>query len=124
MIRALLFVLLASLALAAAAQNRMRIAPEATGWSSGMVLAPTYVNAKSLAANTAESFTTPTGARFVIFSANCDFYANPTTTATVPGDVTNGSASMLNPAAWFVEGITTVSVISAANCIVTAAYYI
>jgi hypothetical protein len=35
--------------------------------------------------------TVPTGAQYVNFSATSNFYANFTTTATVPGDVTDGS---------------------------------
>lgn len=106
------------------AQNAMRIFPESGGaYSSFLVEAPTYVNAKSLAASTAESFTVPTGAVRVIFSATCNFYANPTTTATVPGDVTNGSASMLNPNGWGVRDVTTISVIAPTTCVITASFY-
>lgn len=109
----------------AKAQTSFRIF-EATNspFSSGVVLSPTYVNARSLAASTAESFTVPAGARFVIFSATCNFYANPTTTATVPGDTTDGSAAMLNPSAWFIQGVTTISVIAGESCVVTASFYI
>ena len=106
------------------AQNALRIFPESGGaYSSFLPEAPTYVNAKSLAASVAESFTVPTGAVRVIFSATCNFYANPTTTATVPGDVTNGSASMLNPNGWGVRDVTTISVIAPTTCVVTAAFY-
>jgi len=110
--------------IAAYAQNALRIFPESGGaYSSFLPEAPTYVNAKSLAASVAESFTVPTGAVRVIFSATCNFYANPTTTATVPGDVTNGSASMLNPNGWGVRDVTTISVIAPTTCVVTAAFY-
>ena len=106
------------------AQNALRVFPESGGaYSSFLPEAPTYVNAKSLAASTAESFTVPTGAVRVIFSATCNFYANPTTTATVPGDVTNGSASMLNPNGWGVRDVTTISVIAPTTCVITAAFY-
>lgn len=105
-------------------QNALRIFSEFGGaYSSFLPEAPTYVNARSLAASTAESFTVPTGATRVIFSATCNFYANPTTTATVPGDVTNGSASFLNPNGWGVRDVTTISVIAPTTCVVTAAFF-
>lgn len=87
---------------------------------------PTYVNARVLAANTAESFTVPTGAQFVSFASNCDFYANYTTTASVPGsDITDGSANELNPLVRIVDGaVTSISVITAAtSCIITTSFY-
>lgn len=81
----------------------------------------TCVLARSLAASTAESFTVPTGARFGLFSASGNFYANYTTTATVPGDtaITDATASELNPAMRFISGITTISVIAPVACVVT-----
>ncbi len=83
----------------------------------------TYVNAKALAASTAESFTVPAGAQFVNFASTVDFYANFTTTATVPGDTTDGSASVLNPGLRSLEGATAISVIAAATCIITAEFF-
>lgn len=90
---------------------------------------PAYVLARSLAASTAESISVPTvngvQARYVIFSSNCDFYVNGYTTATVPGDTTDGTASELNPAGYAIPAdVTTLSVITAASSgIVTAAFY-
>lgn len=81
------------------------------------------VMARSLSANTAESITVPSGARYVVFACGADFYANYTTTATVPGDTTDGSASELNPTMRDVNGKTTISVISASNTVITAAFY-
>lgn len=58
-----------------------------------------YVNSYALAANTAETITWPTGAVYCNISAQAPFWINSTTTATIPStDVTNGSASTLNPA--------------------------
>ena len=81
----------------------------------------TCVLARSLAASTAESITVPTGARFALFSCSGDFYANYTTTATVPGDtvIADATASELNPAMRFISGITTISIIAPAACVVT-----
>lgn len=109
----------------AATPNQFKLPAESGGaYSSMVVIAPTYVNANSLAANVAESQTVPATANFVIFSATCAaFYMNPSTTATVPGDTTDGSASALNPAAWWVNGVTTLSVIAPTTCIITFSFY-
>ena len=82
-----------------------------------------YVLAKSLAASVAESFTVPAGAAYVVFSANGDFYAKVGGTATVPGDVTDGTASELNPTARACSPASTISVISPYATVVTAAFY-
>lgn len=97
----------------------------AGGNNSSMIrAAPGYTDARVLAANTAESQTVPTGARFVIFSSTCNFYAHPSATATVPAaDTTNGTSSELNPAGWGLAGVTTISVIADATCTVTMSFY-
>lgn len=92
-----------------------------------------YVLARLLAANTAESITVPavtgaTTARYVRLAGTVDFYYSTTTTATVPGDTTDGTACELikanGPAEWrYISGVTTISVISAATCIVTASFF-
>ena len=83
----------------------------------------TYVLARSLAAGVAESMTVPSGAQYVNLSATSNFYANFLTTATVPGDVTDGSASVLNPGLRSLEGATAVSVISPVACVITAEFF-
>lgn len=60
------------------------------------------VNALQLAANTSERVPIPAGATTVSIAATADVYVkfgNSSVQAAVPGDVTNGSASSLNPAA-------------------------
>lgn len=90
------------------------------------------VLARLLAANTAESITVPgsgaTAAKYVCISATDDIFVSFTTTATVPGDTTDGTASLLlskyKGEHWFYcANITTISVISAGTPIVTAAFY-
>jgi len=87
------------------------------------------VNAVVLAANTAELIPIPSGAKFVLLTGTVNFYADPTTTATVPADTTDGSASELAlstvPVLRSLVGVnaTGLSVISASICIVTAAFY-
>lgn len=90
--------------------------------------APTYVQARVLAANVAESITLPAGTKIAVFSATCNFYASTTVPATVPAaDVTDGTASELNPAAWYFANADAstqiVSVISDVACTVTASAY-
>lgn len=86
-----------------------------------------YVNSVSLAASTAETIPVPADAMYVLFSATCNFYANYSTTATVPGDVTNGSASELNPSQRRLSlgstRIAAISVISPTTCVITASFY-
>lgn len=87
--------------------------------------APDYINASVLAANVAEIQSVPSGAAFVLFSADGDFYALPNSGAAVPAaDVTNGSASELNPAAWFMHsGITGIGLIAELTRKVTLSFY-
>ena len=83
-----------------------------------------YVNARSLAAGVAEDTTVPTGAKKVLFSCTGNFYAKVGTgSASVPGDVTNGSAAELNPSAWVVTAGEIISVISPVACVITLSYY-
>lgn len=57
-----------------------------------------WVDALDLAQNTAESYTIPSGARFLIIESEVLAYMNPFGTAAVPSaDVTDGTASMLLP---------------------------
>lgn len=93
---------------------------------------PDAVLARLLAATTAESITVPgsgaTAARYVCISATADIYVSFSTTATVPGDTTDGTASVLlsvyKGEHWFnCSGVTTISVISAGTPIVTASFY-
>ncbi len=88
-----------------------------------------YVDAKALSAASAESFTVPTGdngkkATYVLFCGTGDFYASYTGTASVPGDTSDGTASELNPTLRFLNsGVTTISVIAPADCVITASWY-
>lgn len=84
-----------------------------------------HIDARVLAANTAESHTVPAGSRIVVFSSTSDFYVNYTTTAAIPAaDITNGSAPELNPSARILpSSVTTLSLISPTSCTVTMAFY-
>ena len=86
--------------------------------------APTWVDAMFLSANTAASYSVPTGANYLLFSGNASFYVSLTGTAVIPtGNVTNGTAPLLNPAMMPTTGLATqtLSFISPVACIVTSA---
>lgn len=119
--------LLALFSVAYAAMNPFRVPADADGSRSSQIrVAPSYVDARVLAATTAESHTVPTGAKFVIFSSSCAaFYAEPNATAAEPAaDVTDGTGSELNPTAWQLVGVTTIGVISPTTCVITMAFYV
>ena len=86
-------------------------------------VASDFINSRSLAANTVEASTVPALAGKVFFGATGNFYALNNGTAAVPGDVTDGSASELNPACWMVAPGDIISLIAPAACVVTLAYY-
>lgn len=123
----LLSILLLALCGSALAQNAFRIRSDSTGSGSAIMRpAPTYIAARVLAANTSEAHTVPPGVSRVIFSANCNFYAIPGATAVVPAaDVTDGTASELNPGAWdLIAGVATIALIAPTACIVTLTFYL
>lgn len=125
MIKTLFAALLALVCGVVGAQNAFQIMPDSTGNKGTLIrMLPSYVNARSLAANVGEDTTVPSGAKKVLFAATCNFYAKVGGTATVPGDVTNGSAAELNPAAWHLDGTTTtIGLISPSACVVTVTFY-
>lgn len=85
-----------------------------------------YVDALVLAAGVAEDWTVPAGCDFAVFSATANFYlAFGTAAGTVPaGDVSDGSASALNPSARRVTPDDVLSIVSpTAGAIVTIECY-
>lgn len=91
--------------------------------------APTYVNARVLAAGVAESTTVPSGAKWVMIHSSTPsttFVQFDGTTATVPTDTTDGSAATPLGAeghVFNVENVRTISVISSGTPIVAFEYY-
>lgn len=127
----ILAVLLAAAILAggnAFAQSRFRVPAPTVGSNTQSNIRnwPTYIDARVLAAGVSEAHTIPSGAKWVLFSSDCNFYAKPGATAAVPAaDVTDGTASEQNPAAWFIEpGTTQIALIAATTCTVTLAFYL
>lgn len=85
---------------------------------------PLYIDARVLAAGVNETHTVPAGAEVVFFGRDGDFYARPNGAATVPAaDVTDGTASELNPTCWDVRSTTQIGLISVANRVVTMSFY-
>lgn len=93
---------------------------------------PDSTLSRALVATTAESMTVPgsgaTAPRFVCISSTEDIYINVAGTAAVPGDVTDGTASLLlskyKGEHWFLcTGVATISVICAGTAVVTASFY-
>ena len=84
-----------------------------------------YIDAKVLAANTAETVTVPTGARIVLFSATDNFYMDTRTIpAVIPtADISNGTAPEFNPIARMVTAADTFSLIAPTACIVIMSWY-
>lgn len=110
----------------ASAQTAFRLFPDSSDkYVAYLRIPPTYVDVRVLGAGVNEDHTLPAGARYVIFSSNCaDFYAKRGGAAAVPAaDVTNGSASELNPSGYFVAGVTTLGLIAPTSCIVTISVY-
>lgn len=124
----ILAIIFAALALAANAAPGNFVIPNDFPLRNSAVIrnAPDYIDAQVLAANVAEVWTAPANARFVIFSGNCNFYARPAAAAAVPAaDVADGTASELNPAAWyFANGATTIGLIAPTACVVTMSVYL
>lgn len=90
------------------------MAPPATDW----------VDARVLAANTAERYTIPANCVYVQLSSPVDFYGrcgDNTVTAAIPaGDVVDGSAAVWQLGLRRVPpGITSISLISASACVVS-----
>lgn len=88
-----------------------------------------YVLARALGVATAEDITVPTGGAYVRLAGTGDFYYSTTTTATVPGDTTDGTAcelvKVIGPAEWrYVAGVTAISVISPGACVLTASFWL
>jgi hypothetical protein len=120
----LVLALLAVASVSGAAPNAFRIEVGTNGGQFAIRPGPAYVDARVLAANVSETHTIPTGALWVLFSSTCNFYAKLGASAAIPAaDVTDGTGSELNPAAWQISGSTQITLISATACTVTMAFY-
>lgn len=84
-----------------------------------------FINARVLAAGVAETHTFATGCAYVFFASDGDWYARwDGSAAAVPAaDVTDGTASELNPTLRYVVGQATVSMIAPVATIITISCY-
>lgn len=95
------------------------------GLPTGLRTVSNWIVQQVLTANSASSIAVPTGATKAILSCDQNFYANCNGTATI-ATVTDGTGSELNPVGYLFDvnnPVSTISVISAANGNVTAAFY-
>lgn len=84
-----------------------------------------YPCAIVLVADAAKVITIPAGAYKILFSCTGNFYARHNAAAVIPTvDITNGTASTLNPASWTVTPADTVGVIAPSDCILTLEFFI
>ncbi len=81
------------------------------------------INSLSLAATVEKTSTVPSGAKLVVFEGSDNFFYKNGAAATVPGDVTDGTASEQNPRQRSVEAGDVLHLIASADCVVTLAYY-
>lgn len=104
---------------------QFKVPAEAGGaFSSFLLYSAHYSDARVLAANTAELHTIPSGYTRVILSGTCNFWAKVGGAAAIPAaDVTDGTASDLNPAGYTFNGETSIGFIADSTCIVSMRFY-
>jgi len=86
----------------------------------------TWVDAVVLTANSAATYTIPSNATYLMFSANGIFYVSFVAgqAAAIPSSsVTTGAAPFANPVLVPVQGLTSISIIAPSACIVTIAVF-
>ncbi|WP_029008336.1 hypothetical protein [Azospirillum halopraeferens] len=77
-----------------------------------------------LTAGGSRTVAVPAGARFVLINATGPLWVQYGAAATVPAaDITNGTAPELNPAARWIEGITTLGLAAPGACAASLAFY-
>jgi hypothetical protein len=86
-----------------------------------------YVNSRVVLANVEEKEVIPAGYNAVIINATAPIYVligTASTAASIPTDVSDGTASELSPTGYAIKSDQThISIISPSNCIATFAYY-
>jgi hypothetical protein len=85
-----------------------------------------YVQAVLLVANVEQTVTVPAAALdgFVLFSADGQFWARPNATAAIPvANITDGTASVLNPASWALDGVATIHLIADAATKISVSFF-
>lgn len=77
----------------------------------------------ALVAATEQTVTVPTGADFVIFTADADYYVNYDTTAAVPTGTISQAGGELNPIIRYVGDTSIIHVISEIACKISLGFY-
>jgi len=123
----LIFMSLSGQAMAATVNQLMPITVQSTGGTALIGISrPQWTDAVVLVAGVARTYTIPSGATLILFSASMgmDFYVNYTTTATIPGASTsNGTSNELNPTLRTLGGAASISLISPTSGVVTVSLY-
>ena len=97
---------------------------DANGRETFEIPASDHVDCYVLAAGVPKIVTVPAPARHVFFSATGDFFARFGGPAAIPaGDITNGSASEVNPTQRALDSIQTIGLIAPLDCTVSLAWY-
>ncbi|WP_353862021.1 NAD/NADP transhydrogenase alpha subunit-like protein [Azospirillum formosense] len=77
-----------------------------------------------LTAGVSKSVTVPAGARVMLLSATGNVFVRYGSAPSLPtGDILDGTAPELNPAARRVDGFTTVGLVAPMDCVTTLAFY-
>ena len=85
-----------------------------------------YTNVYNLTAGENKVVTIPTDAKFAIFCADYDIWVKINSEASIPVagvDITDGSGSELNPCTRYLDGVTTMGIISERNARVSIMFY-
>ena len=108
----------------------MLLLPDGTGEKNlvvGLVPQSDTIYAIVLVANTSQQIAIPAGANRVLFSVSGgnDFYCKfvNAVIAVPSSNIVDGTAPELNPLLRICAGLTYMSLIAGANCVVTAAFY-
>lgn len=117
---ALFIVILIAVPLYAGTMSELKVIKDTNGTPAIGVITTGYIDAIVLTANAAATYTVPTGANYLLFSGNTNFYVKIGGTATVPSASTaTGAASISNPSLRSTGGATSVSIIAPTTAIVT-----
>lgn len=107
-----------------AAPPEISLLPTANGPHIGARTKPQHVNAIVLDGTNPTTNAVPSGARFVLFAANGNYFARPDGVVTVPGaSITDGTAGEINPTVWDVTVVTNIHIIASAVTTVTLSFY-
>lgn len=84
-----------------------------------------HIDAVVLGVETAETYTVPDDCRFLLFSADGDFFARyDGSAATIPStEIADGTGSEINPAMRYVARVASVSLISSVARVITICAY-